>query len=284
MEGSSTDKIAPNDRVWIYVKSRYAKILEPDERRHHREAPKPYGRVEKQQKLQESRSAQTEAPVYYPDDDTSHSDENHEHSTGYDGDTSSRMGSETGSLRETEELEGSPALLAEPGTEMWLGPPTTSKAPPPAPMYGGWDLLLEQEKAAMDGSGHKEGPLKDAALQVKEEPMDSVGPRDGEHKHLSEMLPYVLESEVDFALRENIGVIYESQPEWLRMQLRSEIRKHSERCGGRLNTREANTLMWRNYRLKVSQVVTLFGVHGGMSKVVDACLRPIKDSEVQPTG
>ena len=215
MEGSSTDKFTPDEKVWVFVKSRYAKILVPDERRRYKEAPTPYGKREKHQKLQESRSAQTEAQIYYPEDATSDSEKCHEPSTGYDGDTSSRIKSETGSSRETTEPDEMSALSEETGTEMWHGPPTASKAPPPKPTRGGWDHLLEQEGAAEDGSDHEECPLKDTAQQVKEEPMDSVGPRDGGHKHLSEVPPYVPEPEVDFALRGNIGVIYESQPEWL---------------------------------------------------------------------
>ena len=123
-------------------------------------------------------------------------------------------------------------------------------------------------------------------MQVKEEqgrgnPWNagpSEIPEEQGHQHLSEALPQYLDPETEYRLRGDMALIYDQQPEWLRQQIEGELRSFGVRNEGRVTTRDANILTWRDYRLKVSQVTALFGV-SGMSNVVRICLGQGTDEE-----
>ena len=324
MEGSSTDRHYPEERVWVHVLPRYARILVPDETKHYRTAPK---------KKMVSCSTQTdtpteaktappagggeERPVHNKEKDKAKQKEEHilteDDNTSVEEKSSPRKGD-----KEVEKEERSAS------TDCWKlksrkhDPPTTSKAPPPTP-YSSVISTETSEDTSMresaeqgecqmkstepsDHSSDSRSPSEEVRgdyyrkakrarclsdpeaeeVQVKEEentPPDAAEDEE-QHRRLSGLLPYLLDSRTDGELRSNIETICEQQPAWMRSQIKSEICTRSRDQGYPVTPRQVNTAMWRNYRLKVTQVTALFGVQG-MKRVINLCLAGEDREQIQ---
>ena len=280
--------------VWIRVAPRYARILAPDENQHFRQLPVP---VEAKTKM-----VPAETQTEQEGNDESNYEENYE-STSEEKYGKSTSEEENGTVGRSEEETLSPP------------PPTTSKASPPKKHpeiekvtkeeKGGelenllgralpkQPMLRANEGAARPPKKRAREEEEEPALKVKikteqddeetntqeEEHPECLEDRADRHRHLTDVLPLYLEKETDEKLREDMALIYDQEPQWLRTQIESEMQCQAARNNGWLNTRDANILMWRNYRLKVSQVTALFGV-SGMSNVVRICLAQGTEEEV----
>ena len=102
-------------------------------------------------------------------------------------------------------------------------------------------------------------------------------------KHLPELLPYYLGPQTNNALMVNIEIISEQQPEWLRQQIQSDLRRRHDPPANPMTSRVANALFWRNYRYKIRHVKELFGARD-MSQVVGWCLNETGSSRSRATG
>ena len=90
------------------------------------------------------------------------------------------------------------------------------------------------------------------------------------------LLPHILEPEHERDLRDKIGRIYQHQPEALRRIIIGDLKRRQEDNEGVFTSKDANTVFWRNYRLKIPQIKELFGVDS-IPKVVDLRLRKGED-------
>ena len=302
--------------VWIRVQPRYARILVPDENQHYRVIPKKAGHVVvvnvgsqcDREDEDESDGSTGMDPLSESDrsneNDGSNGNENHETPPP----SSVQMAEDGPEGDENNEGEG----VAQLDIRSDHDPPTTSKAaPPPQKKRQGYPEVVNvlekaQPKCSMPQSWPrkevdyppkkraKENPDKNPATEVKQEslmdddeeeldPQEEGNTEEPQHRRLSETLPLFLEPETEKKLRDDMALIYDQQPEWLRSQIKAELQGRSAQYGRAITSTEANVAIWRNYRLKITQVTALFGVEG-MSRVVWACLGKEGASNMQATG
>ena len=323
MEGSSTDRYIPEERVWIHVLPRYARILVPDETKHYKTVSA--SRRAESKAVKKHISTQTDpwevvgmAPPSEDMDDTQEqsqdpsvelkekpywmgvSQERIAPSNQTEEDYAPTEYEDTFPETDTME-EQSTGTDAEPKRLQRFDPPTTSKAPPPTPHsssicteepgersdteskkreiyhekrsapYSDSSKNLQSQPRERKRARHLKDPKKGDEARVKDEGVP-LSESDRElHHRLTGLLPHHLDPRTDGELRANIELISEQQPEWLRSQIRKELRDRSIKQGWPITSRQANTVMWRNYRLKITQITALFGVEG-MKTVVDLCL------------
>ena len=326
MEGSSTDQYAREERVWIKVKPRYARILVPGETKHYKNPPDTVVPVkETEEPRQKSRRVQTDltgdwiAAFVEPEElkrsDVRPKQVEREEELETDGMSSEVSPSSSMEEEEMKSPEGSGGPMQ--GAKEY-NPPTTSKAAPPKPkeMIGpdtpayhqGWTeegsdenpesgQEEEQEMGSpqlqpqqMDQEPHQAGKRvrsKEEPEEEKSQAPDGGGAQgrasDSQHRMLTDLLPHYLDPRTEGELRSDMELILERHPIWLQQQIKKELRGRSTRQGWPVTSKQANIVLWRNYRLKISQVTALFAV-SGMKKVVDKCLEEEAEDQTQPTG
>ena len=117
--------------------------------------------------------------------------------------------------------------------------------------------------------------------RIKSEP--TANPPGEGRKHLPGSHPYFLDPNADNALLMNMEIISEQQPEWLRRQIMSDLRRRHDPPDSPMTSRLANILFSRSYRLKIRDAKELFGAQN-MGQVVEWCLDEGRSSHPPATG
>ena len=182
MEGSSSDRRVPEERVWIKVQPRYARILVPDVTKHYRELPKNLVVIEgdgtckgltpgntRTQSLEEKapglkKDEGKQSPDTTPTETTTELEEGKEQqSPGYttnesttDEEPASPQEDETAVSTDTADTDLQEERMLTPHSPKKYNPPTTSKAPPPKP------------PAEIDGRGIEEGTKEEWPAQQEQ--------------------------------------------------------------------------------------------------------------------
>ena len=145
------------------------------------------------------------------------------------------------------------------------------------------ELETDRKRSRVERLTRHQEPTEDEHITRVKDEEPQVGRDATEHRWLTGLLPHLLDPRTDGELGADMETIYEQQPAWLRAQIRKDLRERSEASGRPMTSSLANVTLWRNYRLKITQVTRLFNVKG-LRRVVDICLSDMELDQIHGTG